>query len=50
MGVAQLGAELTQEQIEDITAFLRTLTGEVPQLDYPLLPELGPDTPLPEPM
>jgi cytochrome c peroxidase len=50
MGVAQLGAELTQSEIEDITAFLRTLNGEVPEVDYPVLPEIGPDTPLPEPM
>lgn len=50
MGVAQLGAELTEQEIEDITAFLRTLTGEKPQVMYPVLPERGPDTPLPDDM
>ena len=50
MSVAQLGGELTDSQIADITAFLRTLTGEIPQVEMPVLPELGPDTPLPEPM
>lgn len=50
MGVAQLGAELTEDQVADITAFLRTLTGEVPRVEFPVLPETGPDTPRPEPM
>jgi cytochrome c peroxidase len=31
MGVSQLGAELTEQQVEDIAAFLRTLTGEIPE-------------------
>lgn len=50
MGVAQLGAELSNEQIADITAFLGTLTGEKPQVELPVLPEMSADTPLPEPM
>lgn len=50
MGVAQLGADLNEDQIGDITAFLRTLTGEKPEVSFPVLPEMGPDTPLPEPM
>jgi cytochrome c peroxidase len=47
MGVSQLGTELTHEQITDIAAFLQSLTGEKPQVAYPVLPERGPDTPLP---
>lgn len=47
MGVSQLGAELTEEDINEITAFLHTLTGEIPDVVYPELPERGGDTPLP---
>lgn len=47
MGVSQLGAELTEEDVADITAFLHTLTGEQPEVEHPVLPERGPDTPLP---
>ncbi len=50
MGVAQLGAALTDEEIADITAFLKTLTGEKPRVEHPILPVRGPDTPLPEDM
>jgi cytochrome c peroxidase len=50
MGVAQLGAELTEEEIDDITAFLRTLTGEIPQVEHPVLPPSTSETPHPEPM
>ncbi len=48
MGVAQLGAELTEQQIDDITAFLRTLTGEIPEVDHPILPVRTNETPLPQ--
>jgi len=48
MGVSQLGTELTEAQIQDITAFLHTLTGEIPEVTYPILPAAGPDTPRPE--
>jgi cytochrome c peroxidase len=50
MGVSQLGADLTEAEIDDITAFLQTLTGEIPRVQYPILPDRGPNTPLPEPM
>jgi cytochrome c peroxidase len=50
MGVSQLGAELDEAEIGDITAFLRTLTGEIPQVPFPVLPEIGPATPRPDPM
>lgn len=50
MGVSQLGAELTDQQIADITAFLETVTGEIPDVDYPILPRRGATTPLPDEM
>jgi cytochrome c peroxidase len=48
MGSAQLGAKLTQEEIDSIVAFLRTLTGKQPRVEYPLLPPHTKDTPLPD--
>ncbi|WP_439140514.1 cytochrome-c peroxidase [Roseicyclus sp.] len=50
MGVAQLGADLSEDQIADIAAFLRTLTGEIPQVVHPVLPPSTDATPRPEPM
>lgn len=50
MGVSQLGAELDDQQVADIVAFLGALTGEQPQVDYPILPAAGADTPRPETM
>jgi cytochrome c peroxidase len=50
MGVSQLGADLDDQQIADITAFLRTLTGEIPEVVHPTLPVSTPATPRPEPM
>jgi cytochrome c peroxidase len=50
MGVSQLGADLDDQQIEDIAAFLRTLTGEIPQVVHPVLPVSTSTTPRPEPM
>jgi cytochrome c peroxidase len=38
MGSAQLGAELSAEEADKISAFLLTLTGEQPQVTYPILP------------
>ncbi len=48
MGVAQLGAELTDQEVGLIVAFLRTLTGDQPVVEYPVLPPHTPDTPLPD--
>ena len=48
MGTAQLGEELNDAEIEAIVAFLGTLTGEQPQIEYPLLPASTDTTPLPE--
>lgn len=48
MGDAQLGATLTDDDVTKITAFLRTLTGEQPVVEYPILPEITDATPLPD--
>jgi cytochrome c peroxidase len=50
MGASQLGQELTDPEIEAITAFLGTLTGEQPKVQYPILPVESDTTPRPEPM
>jgi cytochrome c peroxidase len=48
MGSAQLGAMLTEEEVQAITAFLDALTGEQPKIEYPILPAHTADTPLPD--
>ncbi|MFB2532267.1 cytochrome-c peroxidase [Paracoccus sp. p3-h83] len=48
MANSQLGAELSDAQIDDIVAFLHTLSGEQPQVVHPVLPVRGHDTPKPE--
>ena len=42
MGKIQLGKDLTKEQVQDIAAFLHTLTGEIPEdvKTIPVLPSL----------
>ena len=47
MGAAQLGIELTDDDIDNITAFLVTLTGDQPQVEYPILPPNTDKTPRP---
>ncbi len=47
MGSAQLGIELTDEDVENITAFLLTLTGDQPKVEYPILPPNTDNTPKP---
>ena len=49
MGVSQLGARLTDDEVDRITDFLASLTGEQPQVTYPELPPSGAATPRPEP-
>jgi len=49
MGRLQLGRTFSDEERKKIVAFLRTLTGERPQMLLPLLPPSGPDTPRPDP-
>ena len=48
MGAAQLGADLTPEQTDAIVAFLESLTGDQPDVVYPILPPHTEDTPLPD--
>jgi cytochrome c peroxidase len=49
MGVSQLGAQLSENEIDDITSFLESLTGEQPTVIYPVLPPSVAGTPRPEP-
>jgi cytochrome c peroxidase len=49
MGASQLGIELSSDDVDKITAFLDSLTGEQPQVTYPILPPSGAGTPRPEP-
>ena len=48
MGSAQLGAQLGDEEVAAITAFLGALTGQQPEVDYPILPPHTDETPLPD--
>ena len=45
MGDVQLGRRYTKEELADISAFLKTLTGDQPKIEYPVLPPSGPETP-----
>lgn len=47
MGTAQLGAKLTDPEIDSVVTFLRALTGDQPQIELPILPAHTKDTPLP---
>lgn len=49
MAYLQLGRELPQDDIDNIVAFMRTLTGEQPQLRIPQLPPSTEATPRPAP-
>jgi len=51
MAKHQLGKELAEPQVEDVVAFLKSLTGELPQryLPPPELPPSTPKTPSPDP-
>lgn len=48
MGTAQLGMQLTPQEVEGIVAFLGALTGPQPDVEYPILPAQTDDTPLPD--
>lgn len=48
MGSAQLGAVLSEKEIESIEAFLETTTGRQPVVSYPLFPESTDRTPHPK--
>jgi cytochrome c peroxidase len=49
MGEAQLGKEFTGVERAQIAAFLNSLTGEQPEVEYPVLPVHTADTPQPDP-
>jgi cytochrome c peroxidase len=49
MGSAQLGIQLTDDEVDKITAFLHSLTGEQPEVTYPILPPSVATTPRPQP-
>jgi len=49
MGEAQLGREFTPVERAEIRAFLASLTGTQPVVEYPVLPVHTPDTPKPDP-
>lgn len=48
MGSSQLGVDLSDQEAEGIVAFLKTLTGTQPRIEYPLLPASTDKTPRPE--
>lgn len=48
MGTAQLGATLNNEERAAIVAFLESLTGEQPVVEYPILPTHTAETPRPD--
>ena len=50
MGASQLASSLSDKEEDDIVAFLKTLTGEVPRVDIPTLPPSTNETPKPVPM
>src|SRR5690606_5359291 len=47
MNSSQLGHELNGEEVKAITAFLHTLTGDQPRVEYPILPRSTAATPRP---
>ena len=49
MARLQLGRELNEEEIDNVVAFLKTLTGEQPEITLPILPPSTNDTPRPQP-
>jgi cytochrome c peroxidase len=49
MATDQLGKALNDEQVAKITAFLKSLTGEQPQVTYPIMPPSVATTPTPQP-
>ena len=48
MGTVQLGKTLSAEENERIVAFLESLTGRQPKIEYPILPPNGNSTPTPD--
>ncbi len=48
MGTSQLGTELKPDEVTAIVAFLGSLTGEQPRIEYPILPPSTEATPKPQ--
>lgn len=48
MGDSQLGRQLNDTEVKAITTFLHSLTGEQPQVAYPILPASTANTPKPD--
>jgi len=48
MNDAQLNSLLTEEDVDNVTAFLRSLTGKQPEVEYPVLPISTDETPMPD--
>ncbi len=49
MARLQLARKLEKDEIDKITAFMKTLTGEQPSFQLPILPPSNNNTPIPEP-
>lgn len=47
MSSAQLGIQLTKQEVADITALMKALTGDQPKMIYPTLPPSNNNTPKP---
>ncbi len=47
MSEVQLGSKLNDEEADEIVAFLNSLTGQLPKIDYPRLPTRTIATPKP---
>jgi len=47
MGTSQLGMELNEQEVDQIVAFLGSLTGKMPEVVYPILPVETLETPRP---
>ena len=47
MGTSQLGADLKDDEVTQIVAFLESLTGKMPEVTYPVLPAETAATPRP---
>jgi cytochrome c peroxidase len=45
MGSAQLGIKLSEQETATLSAFLKTLTGRQPKMEYPILPPNADSTP-----
>lgn len=48
MASVQLDAKLKDRDIDDLTAFLKTLTGQIPKIEIPALPLATSETPQPD--